>query len=126
MIKYIKGDLMKQTSDYDIVIHGCNCFKTMGAGIANQVRTMFPHAYEVDYNTKLGDPNKLGSFAYYDYPNFTLINAYTQFGCGLLERIDNEYLSKEQTQELRERAIKNVFLNYMINMVISIINLHFH
>ena len=36
MIKYIKGDLIKlaQKGKFDIIAHGCNCFCTMGAGIA--------------------------------------------------------------------------------------------
>ena len=32
----VKGDLIKSAKEgqFDVIIHGCNCFNTMGAGIA--------------------------------------------------------------------------------------------
>lgn len=35
---------------YDIIIHGCNCFNTMGAGLAKNIYS----AYEEDIKTKKG------------------------------------------------------------------------
>lgn len=33
-MKYIIGDLLKLADDgqFDVIVHGCNCFNTMGAG----------------------------------------------------------------------------------------------
>ena len=83
MIKEIKGNLFK--SDTDIIVHGCNCWNTMGAGIALQVAKLYPEAYEVDLITKKGDENKLGTYTkwtgkhFYSDKEITIINAYTQF-----------------------------------------------
>ena len=36
----IKGDLIKFAINgkFDVIIHGCNCFCTMGAGIAKTIK----------------------------------------------------------------------------------------
>jgi O-acetyl-ADP-ribose deacetylase (regulator of RNase III) len=43
MISYIDGDLIKLAlhGTFDVVAHGCNCFCTMGAGIAPQMAKAF-------------------------------------------------------------------------------------
>mgnify|MGYP001795501660 FL=1 len=40
-MKTIKGDLVKLAikGEFDLIIHGCNCFCTMGAGIAKTIRS---------------------------------------------------------------------------------------
>ncbi len=79
----IKGDLLKMASDgeFDIIIHGCNCQHTMGAGIAGQLRK-WPEVYEADLKTPRGS-DKLGCFSHATISReghrpFTVINAYTQ------------------------------------------------
>jgi O-acetyl-ADP-ribose deacetylase (regulator of RNase III) len=39
MIKYVDGDLIKLAlkGEFDVIVHGCNCFCQMGAGIAPQM-----------------------------------------------------------------------------------------
>ena len=83
-MKEIKGDLLKLAKDYDIIIHGCNCFNTMGAGIAKQIKEKYPIAYEVDLETKYGDQDKLGTYteAYDEKDDVIIINAYTQYYLG--------------------------------------------
>lgn len=95
-MKEFKGDLLQYVRDghCDLIIHGCNCFCTMGAGIALQIKNKFPEAYEVDLKTEKGDINKLGNYSYANitrinrnidhhlsdlHVQFTVINAYTQF-----------------------------------------------
>ncbi|MCP3871693.1 MAG: phosphatase [Desulfobacteraceae bacterium] len=81
----LKGDLIQLalTGRFDIVIHGCNCFCTMGAGIAKMIRENFPEAYQADLNTRMGDKKKLGTYSLAHIKrngnNFTVINAYTQY-----------------------------------------------
>ena len=86
MIKYIKGDLLQLAIDgeFDAIVHGCNCFCTMGAGLALQIKKRFPEVYVADCKTTKGDRSKLGSYTFADIPrkdgsHFTVFNAYTQF-----------------------------------------------
>jgi O-acetyl-ADP-ribose deacetylase (regulator of RNase III) len=62
VVNYIRGNLL--TSDSDVIIHGCNCFGTMGAGIAAQVKKTYPEAYKTDLATTKGDRFKLGTFSF--------------------------------------------------------------
>lgn len=50
MIEYRKGNLLDAflKEDIDIIVHGCNCYTTMGAGIAKQIKDYFPQAYRAD------------------------------------------------------------------------------
>jgi O-acetyl-ADP-ribose deacetylase (regulator of RNase III) len=85
-LKTINGDLLKLTSEgyFDYIMHGCNCFCTMGAGIALQIKNKFPEAYIVDKKTVLGSIMKLGSytFAFNKESCTTIINLYTQHAPG--------------------------------------------
>ncbi|WP_299002228.1 macro domain-containing protein [uncultured Shewanella sp.] len=84
-MKYINGDLIKlaQQGHFDVIIHGCNCFCAMGAGIAKQIRQHFPEAYIADRQTKKGDVAKLGTYSCAKVRSrqhdFVVVNAYTQF-----------------------------------------------
>lgn len=80
----ITGDLLQLADDgkFDVIAHGCNCFCTMGAGIAKQIRIKYPEAYQVDKITKSGDRNKLGTITYAVNGNLTIVNCYTQYNYG--------------------------------------------
>ncbi|MCS7470036.1 macro domain-containing protein [Stieleria sp. ICT_E10.1] len=84
-MKTIEGDLLKLASQgrFDVIIHGCNCFCTMGAGIAKSIRDQYPAAYEADLATNKGSRDKLGTYSSADVTagefQFTVVNAYTQF-----------------------------------------------
>lgn len=109
-MKNSKGDLVKKAlrNEFDVIVHGCNCFCTMGAGIAKTIKINFPQAYQADLLTKKGDQNKLGTISCAEVAvngqKLIIINAYTQFdyrGTGLkvdynairqvFERIKREY-----------------------------------
>jgi len=64
-MKIIKGDLIKLALEgkFDVIIHGCNCFCTMGAGIAKDIKSEFPEAYEADLKTEKGNKDKLGTYS---------------------------------------------------------------
>jgi O-acetyl-ADP-ribose deacetylase (regulator of RNase III) len=51
------------TANVEAIAHCCNCFNTMGSGIARQIREKFPEAYFVDCKTTKGDKTKFGSFS---------------------------------------------------------------
>jgi O-acetyl-ADP-ribose deacetylase (regulator of RNase III) len=83
-MKTIKGDLLKLAleGEFDVIIHGCNIFGIMGAGIALQIKKQFPEAYGADLETKKGDIGKLGTYSSTiinrNNKYFTIVNAYTQ------------------------------------------------
>jgi O-acetyl-ADP-ribose deacetylase (regulator of RNase III) len=71
---------MADSGHFDIIVHGCNCFCVMGAGIAAQIKDRYPEAYAVDCETKSGDKDKLGTYTYAQTSRGPIvINAYTQY-----------------------------------------------
>lgn len=84
-MKVVEGDLigLALQGTFDVIVHGCNCFCTMGAGIAHSIQMQFPEAYAADLMTTRGDRNKLGYFSSATVRenghNITIINGYTQF-----------------------------------------------
>jgi O-acetyl-ADP-ribose deacetylase (regulator of RNase III) len=90
----LKGDIFEfgEQGMFDIIVHGCNCFTTMGSGIAKTVRDKYPDAYKADQLTTSGDVNKLGNYTKADVGKFTIINAYTQYnynrGGEMLDRFE--------------------------------------
>ena len=84
-MKFLQGDLiaLAQQGQFEVIVHGCNCFCAMGAGIAKAIRQAFPTAYNADCSTKKGDKAKLGSCSYSNCEvsrgQCTVINAYTQY-----------------------------------------------
>ena len=83
-MKTVDGDLIKLAleGNFDVIIHGCNCFSTMGAGIAKGIKTEFPEAFKADANTEKGSKEKLGTYSSVTVSRngheITIINAYTQ------------------------------------------------
>ena len=84
-MKHKKGNLLRLALDgeFDVIVHGCNCFCAMGAGIAKQIRTTFPQAYDADLATPSGDKSKLGTYSKAKVEtksgHFYVINGYTQY-----------------------------------------------
>jgi O-acetyl-ADP-ribose deacetylase (regulator of RNase III) len=92
-----KGDLIQKAKagEFDVIVHGCNCFCTMGAGIAKTIKQVFPAAYEADLATAAGDAAKLGTYSQAlveaSGKPLLIINAYTQYqwrGSGRLADYD--------------------------------------
>ena len=80
-MEIVKGNLIDLAEDghFDVIVHGCNCFNTMGKGIANEIKQRHPEAYVVDCQTTKGDSAKLGTYSYVNLPTFRIVNAYTQY-----------------------------------------------
>lgn len=81
MIKHAKGNLidMAENGDFDVIVQGCNCFNTMGGGIAREIRERYPLCAEIDNLTEKGEYMKLGNWTEYDQGTFLILNAYTQY-----------------------------------------------
>lgn len=87
--KIVKGDLLQMAEEghFNYIVHGCNCFCTMGAGIAAQIANKYPVVANLDSNSTIGDSRKLGRYSkafVKDKHNkaFNVINAYTQYRPG--------------------------------------------
>ena len=71
--KEVEGNLIKlaRLGIFDVVTHGCNCFCTMGAGIAPAMAEAFGcDRYDLEHEDYKGDINKLGQI---DYETFVLL-----------------------------------------------------
>jgi len=72
-----------QAGEFDVIVHGCNCYCTMGAGIAKTIKQVFPAAYQADLATEAGDKSKLGYYSAakveIDNKSLIILNGYTQF-----------------------------------------------
>lgn len=98
-MKYVKGCLIELAlnGEFDVIVHGCNCFNTMGKGIAKTIKQNFPEAYKADLQTRKGSKKKLGDYTSAISEGIVIVNAYTQYdykGRGVLVNM---------------KAIRNVF-----------------
>ena len=97
MIEEIQGDVFNAKED--VLIHGCNCYNTFGAGVAKRVKELYPGAWEADNDTKKGDTEKLGSHThwngkhYYYDQTIIVVNSYSQYGYGSMfnQRVQLQY-----------------------------------
>ena len=96
-MRTISGDLiaLAKQGRFDVIAHGCNCFHTMGGGLAAQISRHFPEASGADLATPYGDRAKLGtcSVAVVATPSgaLTVVNAYTQFQPSMGGSVDVDY-----------------------------------
>ena len=81
MLNHTKGNLidLAEAGDFDVIVQGCNCFNTMGGGIAREIRERYPMCAEIDRLTESGEYMKLGNWTEFDQGTFLILNAYTQY-----------------------------------------------
>lgn len=79
--KIKEGNLIElaKAGEFDLIIQGCNCYCTMGKGIALEIKETWPEAYEADLLTTRKDKSKLGTCSYAQIGSLTIANAYTQY-----------------------------------------------
>lgn len=86
----IEGNLLDlfEQGEFDVIIHGCNCFNIMGAGIAKQIADKYPQALKADADFPLlkGTKDRLGNISV-STQNILgkkryIINLYSQFEPG--------------------------------------------
>jgi O-acetyl-ADP-ribose deacetylase (regulator of RNase III) len=84
-MKYVDGDLIElaNNGEFDVIGHGCNCFCTMGKGLAVSMKKAYPEIVMADHCTKKGDRGKLGTFTHVDYGDLIVLNLYTQYDYAL-------------------------------------------
>lgn len=109
MIIYCKGNLVDAwlKGEVNALIHCCNCFNTMGSGIALEVRKRIPGAFAVDNATQAGDMDKLGGYTMYtDNRGSVVFNVYGQYRYGR----DRKHLDEDALREGLEGV--NDFLSF--------------
>jgi len=101
----LSGSLLD--SDCDVVIHCCNCFHKMRAGIATKVRRIYSAAYQKDKLTPNGDKRKLGHYSAALVDDMiTFVNLYAQFNYGPGKRKINYAAMRLGLQRLVEKLKK--------------------
>ena len=82
---------LAQEGYFDVITHGCNCFCTMGAGIAPQMAKAFgADKFPMEAPQYRGDRNKMGTIDYewqdisipFGKHKLVVVNSYTQFHYG--------------------------------------------
>ena len=66
MINELHGDVLKSVDS--VIVHCVNCQGVMGAGIAAQIKTRYPQAYDVYKETYANNLLVLGSVSYAYFP----------------------------------------------------------
>lgn len=109
-MKSIEGNIIKLAKQgrYDVIVQGCNCFCTMGAGLAMKLKNEWPQVEKVDKETRWGAHEKLGHISIareivypsddtYDHKVLYIVNGYTQYEYGT------------NTRKVNYEAVANVF-----------------
>lgn len=81
-IQYKVGDLIAaaKAGDVAVIAHGCNCFNTMGSGIAPKIAEAFPEAWQADQETDRGNREKLGKLSLaFSTGGVLVCNLYSQY-----------------------------------------------
>lgn len=82
-ITNVRGDILDYVGKCDYIIHGCNCYHTMGAGVAKVLNDFSGgRLLNADRKTPKGDINKLGTYSKVVGHKITIFNLYTQHGYG--------------------------------------------
>jgi len=118
-LKHVKGDLLELAfqGKFNIIIHGCNCFNTMGAGLARSIRERFPEAAMADAMTESGDRKKLGTVSLAgianDHGGFVIVNAYTQYS---VSQAGEDVFEYEAFQKILDAFAKDAGPNMKIGL----------
>ena len=84
IIAEVKGDLFQPFAkkEFDLMVHGCNCFHSFGKGFAAIVKHKYPQAHTADKKTAKGSRAKMGTYSFAETDHGTIINLYSQFHYG--------------------------------------------
>lgn len=78
----IRTDILNGIDDdkRTVILHGCNCMHTMGAGIALYLNRAYPKVLQADKLSPYSDSNKLGTYTTAVInDNLHILNCYTQY-----------------------------------------------
>lgn len=115
MFNIVKDDLIKFViKNKTNVAHGCNCFNTMGAGVALSVRQMWPEMFYADSATLKGSTTKLGSYSWAKIgTNQYGFNLYTQYNYGKGSLFQVEHLESSLYAAMKAIATSTVAVKHL-------------
>jgi len=106
-----KGNLLE--ADEDIIGHGCNCMGSMGAGVAKQIKEVYPKAYE-EYKKITPDKKLLGEMQIVHINEDRIVlNLFTQVFYGRKHKkfdYNNFHIIADKLSKLGFRLNKNIAL----------------
>lgn len=109
MIHEIDANLLEYPLDG--FMHQCNCFHTMGSGIARLIREKYPEAYKADLqHGRKGDKTRLGSFSTVKtHDDKQVYNVYSQYTFGMEKRhTDYEAVYKGMYNVCAHATVNNI------------------
>lgn len=111
-----EGDLLN--SPCNIIMHQCNTMKTMGAGIAKQIKQRYPEAYRADVRFMMGlsPQSKLGHFSWAQAEDGRfIVNLYGQLRYGR-ERRHTDYPALQSALQQAFAWVRNNFTNPIVGL----------
>lgn len=107
MINEVDANLLEYPLDG--FIQSCNCFHTMGGGIAAVVKAKYPELYKADLlHGRKGDISRLGKFSWVKcHDNKIGYNMYGQYNFGTWARQTNYEAFYTGLLAIKEHAISN-------------------
>ena len=112
----IDGNLitLAKQGEFDVIVHGCNCFCIQGAGIAASMSKEFdtdnPNIFPLEAHSERGDINKLGQIQWAravlsaelspSTSFLDVVNAYTQYRPGADARVPAVSLAMTKVNEI--------------------------
>jgi len=107
-MKVIKGNLLNQQG---VILHQVNCKRVMGAGIAKQIRSLYPQHYK-DY---INAPQKLGDIVItHISPSLTIIGLFAQDGYGRHKQYTDYNALEQCLIKVAQLNIQPIFAPYKI------------
>jgi O-acetyl-ADP-ribose deacetylase (regulator of RNase III) len=92
-----------KNKELNVIAHACNCFNTMGSGMAKDIKKHFPRAYDSDQLTVKGDPKKLGQFTFAIFDNTqVVVNLYSQYKYGRIGKFTDEDALLKALENMRD------------------------
>jgi len=107
-MKVIKGNLLNQQG---VILHQVNCKRVMGAGIAKQIRSLYPQHY-IDY---LNTPQQLGNIVITRIsPSLTIIGLFAQDGYGRNKQHTNYNALEQCLIKVAQLNVQPIYAPYKI------------
>jgi len=104
----IKGNLLNQQG---VILHQVNCKRVMGAGIAKQIRSLYPQHY-TDY---LSTPQQLGNIVItHISPSLTIIGLFAQYDYGRYKQYTDYNAFEQCLIKVAQLNEQHIFAPYKI------------
>lgn len=122
IVSIANGNIIEffKSNEYNVILHGCNCFHVMGAGLAKELNILTQNRLlDLDRQTSYGDINKLGTTVAcgitIDNINKLIFNLYTQYTFGRRDK-RQVYIHWESFKKALTKVINTLSLSVDNNL----------